>query len=121
VRTASRADAAKAALLSALVIPGAGQMYNREWIKGVFIALVFLASSVMVLIYVTLAIVGRYLALAQGDAEAAIQATQPLWQMKYPLFTLLLVAIFLYLYSIFDAYRQAQKQTANSDREEMNG
>jgi cytochrome c biogenesis protein CcdA len=105
-----QSDAVKAALLSALVIPGAGQLFNREWVKAIFIMVVFLASSLGFLIPITLAVVGYYLAMAQADGDAASRALQPMWTMQTQLITLVLVTIIIYVYSVIDAYRQCQRR-----------
>ena len=105
-----QSDALKAALLSALVIPGAGQLFNREWVKSIFIMVVFLASSLGFLIPITLAVVGYYLAMAQADGDAASRALQPMWTMQTQLITLVLVTIIIYVYSVIDAYRQCQRR-----------
>ncbi|MBK6880757.1 MAG: hypothetical protein IPO76_04450 [Elusimicrobia bacterium] len=43
-------------LLSALVLPGAGQMFNREKIKGVALMVLFLALSVALCVLVVFAV-----------------------------------------------------------------
>lgn len=105
----NRSEAAKAALLSAFVIPGAGQIYNGQWFKGIFLAIVFLIASVAFLIPVTVAVVGYYLAIGQGDTITAERALQSGLGMKYQLAVLFLVSLVLYLYSIVDSYRVGKK------------
>jgi len=100
-----KADAARAALLSAFVIPGAGQMYNRQWGKGVFLAILFLVASLFVLIVLTYTVVRYYLAL-QSDPEQALKELRVLAETKWQLITLTLVSVVLYIYSIVDAYKQ---------------
>ncbi len=95
----------QAALLSALVIPGAGQLYNCQWGKGIGILLVFLVASLAVLIPITLAIVGYYISLGSGNIDNAAQALKPISEEWVHLLVLLVASLGIYIYSIVDAYR----------------
>lgn len=104
-----KSDAVKAALLSAFVVPGAGQIYNRQWAKGIGLCILFLAASLGVLIPITLALVGYYLSLSAGSVEAAGNAVRPVFDHWMSLLALSAASVFLYVYSIIDAYRQPFK------------
>ena len=96
----------RAALLSALVIPGAGQLYNCQWVKGIALIVLFLVCSLAVLIPITLAVVGYYISLGAGNIDNAALALQPLIEEWIHLAVLVVASIGIYLYSIIDAYRQ---------------
>lgn len=108
-------EASKSALLSAVVIPGAGQMYNREWIKGLFISVIFTVSSLCLLIPITYAVIVYSL----GWSDPASPSFQPVFQDADPFtlikerqlsfITLLVVSIILYVYAILDAYQARMK------------
>ncbi|MGC9326790.1 MAG: hypothetical protein ACP5I1_04075 [Candidatus Hinthialibacter sp.] len=107
-----RSDAMRAAMLSAFVIPGAGQVYNGQWLKGLGILALSLLCFLALLIPVTLAIVGYYLSLSAGGVENAGQALQPLVDRWIHLVVLAAACLGIYVYSIIDAYRgRMQKQT----------
>ncbi|MEW6236658.1 MAG: hypothetical protein AB1656_14840 [Candidatus Omnitrophota bacterium] len=115
-----KGEAAKAALLSALVLPGAGQMYNRQWIKGLFLGLLFLAASLAVLIPLTLAAAGYYLALNSESLDSIEKSLQPIKDMMLSLIVLAVSSIVLYVYSIVDAYAQRmrmEKEASQNDPE----
>ncbi len=109
VDSRTRGEAWKAALLSALVLPGAGQLYNRQWLKGFLVLALFLAASLGVLIPLTLVMVNYYLNLGAGDVEAAEQSLTALNSQWPQMAALVLASIGIYVYSIVDAYRQAKK------------
>ncbi len=102
----NKGDAVKAALLSAVVVPGAGQIFNKEWLKGLLLAVLFLVASLSVLVPITLALVAYYLHIGEGNAEAAIQSLQ-IVRNSWIYFVLLIVASgVVYIYSIVDAYKK---------------
>ena len=126
VSPSARGEAWKAALLSALVIPGAGQIYNRQWWKGLFIALLFLAASLAVLIPVTLAFVqyGIHL-LDMGMTDPLSPGGIPTDYLKIlsdresTFITLILVCAVLYVYATVDAYHERLREMKRkSNREE---
>jgi hypothetical protein len=79
-------------LLWSVALPGFGQMINRKYVKGVaFLGLEFLInlqSNFNVVIQLSF----------KGQIEKAISQTNYQWLMFYPC---------LYLFSIWDAYRDA--------------
>ncbi|MFB3788858.1 MAG: DUF5683 domain-containing protein [bacterium] len=101
----SRGEAWKAALLSALVLPGAGQLYNRQWLKGFLVLALFLAASLGVLIPLTLVMVNYYLNLGAGNVEAAEQSLLSMNSQWIQMAFLVLASFGIYVYSIVDAYR----------------
>ncbi|MBN2329739.1 MAG: hypothetical protein JXR73_21540 [Candidatus Omnitrophica bacterium] len=109
--TGRRSDAMRAALLSAFVVPGAGQLYNGQWLKGFGILALTLICFLALLIPITLAIVGYYLSISAGSVENAGQALQPLVDNWIHLVVLVAACLGIYVYSIVDAYRsRMQKQ-----------
>lgn len=105
-----RSRSAQAALLSALVIPGAGQIYNGQWGKGIFIAVLFLTSSLAVLVPISLAVVGYYLCITAGNVDNAGQALQPMLDQWIHLVVLACATVGVYVYSIVDAYRNPKRE-----------
>lgn len=105
----NRTEGAKAAMLSAFVLPGVGQIYNGQWGRGLFIGLVFLVASVAFLIPLTVGVISYYLEIGKGDAEAAQQALLSIWELRYQLVLLVVVSVVLYIYSVIDAYRTGKK------------
>ncbi len=105
-----KSDAVKAALLSAFVIPGAGQFYNREWLKGIFVAILFLTASLSVLVPITIGIILYYSNLGGGDIEQASKAIRSIWEARIQLIVLAVCSIILYVYSVIDAYRKGQSR-----------
>lgn len=112
---ASRGEAVKAALLSALVLPGAGQLYNRQWMKGCLVIFLFLAASLGVLIPLTLVVVNYYMHLGAGNVEAAEQSLSVLSSQWIQLAFLVLASGVIYVYSIVDAYRQNRISKPSGD------
>lgn len=108
-------EAAKSALLSALVIPGAGQIYNGEWIKGLMIAIVFTVSSLSLLIPLSYAAIVYALGWSDPDSsyfQSAYLNADPFTLIKerqLSFITLVVVSIVLYVYAIFDAYQSRRK------------
>jgi len=104
-----KGEAFKAAMLSALVLPGAGQMYNRQWIKGLFLGLLFIVASLAVLIPLTLAAAGYYLALGSDSLDSIEKSLKPIKDMMLSLIVLAVSSVVLYVYSIVDAYAQRMR------------
>ncbi len=111
-----RSDAAKSALLSALVIPGAGQLYNRQWVKGIFIAVIFTVASLSLLIPLTYDAILYYTGISNPNSPSfnpAFQDANPfthLNERQYSIITLLVVSVVLYVYGIYDAYQTRKKK-----------
>jgi hypothetical protein len=95
-----------AALLSALVWPGAGQLYNREFKKGaLLIGLTLLVAAVVIV--ATAAEVTRQLPADIGDLDADVVRTLPAQVLAARTGTLLvssLVLLAAWGYGILDAY-----------------
>jgi len=95
-----------AALLSAFVWPGAGQLYNRDVKKGAFLIGLTLAVAVAVII-ATAAEVTRQLPADIGDLDADLVRTLPAQVLAARSGTLLvssLVLLLAWAYGIVDAY-----------------
>ena len=95
-----------AALLSAFVWPGAGQLYNREFKKGAFLIALTIAVAVAVMI-ATAAEVTRQLPADIGDLDADLVRTLPAQVLAARTGTLLVSSLLLLLawgYGIVDAY-----------------
>jgi hypothetical protein len=95
-----------AALLSAFVWPGAGQLYNREFKKGAFLIGLTLAVAVAVMI-ATAVEVTRQLPVDIGDLDADLVRTLPAQILAARSGTLLVSSLLLLLawgYGIVDAY-----------------
>ena len=95
-----------AALLSAFVWPGAGQLYNREFKKGAaLIALTLVVAAVVII--ATAAEVTRQLPADIGDLDADLVRTLPAQVLAARTGTLLLSSLLLLVawgYGILDAY-----------------
>jgi hypothetical protein len=95
-----------AALLSAFVWPGAGQLYNREFKKGAFLIGLTLAVAVAVIVATT-AEVTRQLPADIGDLDADLVRTLPAQVLAARSGTLLVSSLLLLLawaYGVVDAY-----------------
>lgn len=103
-------QATQAALLSAFVVPGAGQIYNRQYGKGLCLAVLFLAASLGCLIPVTIVVIRYYAAISSADIENLENIFEPLTGMLTSLIVLFIASIVIYVYSIIDAYRAATRQ-----------
>jgi len=95
-----------AALLSAFVWPGAGQLYNREFKKGAILIGLTLAVAVAVMI-ATAAEVTRQLPADIADLDADLVRTLPAQVLAARTGTLLASSLLLLVawgYGIVDAY-----------------
>ena len=95
-----------AALLSAFVWPGAGQLYNREFKKGAILIGLTLAVAVAVMI-ATAAEVTRQLPVDIADLDADLVRTLPAQVLAARMGTLLVSSLLLLAawgYGIVDAY-----------------
>jgi len=81
-------------ILWSIALPGFGQILNRKYVKGLlFIGLEFVVNLKS---HLNDLIIWSF----QGDTWRAIQATNDQWLMFYPC---------LYMFAIWDAYRDAAK------------
>ena len=117
--TNPQTEAWKAALLSALIIPGAGQLFNQQWIKGFFVLFIFLISSLGVLLPITIGLVRYTTASLQGSMDEANAVVATLMAYWISMLILTLVSIVLYVYSIIDSFQTRKKMSQN--RSEYNG
>jgi hypothetical protein len=95
-----------AALLSAFVWPGAGQLYNREFKKGAVLIGLTLVVAAVVLI-ATAAEVTRQLPADIGDLDADLVRTLPAQVLAARTGTLLVSSLLLLAawgYGVIDAY-----------------
>lgn len=104
------------AVLNALIFPGLGQLYNREHEKGLLFASVG-AISLIVVLYIMLPYASASVTLGSAGArdsqkEAAQQVVDGMTGGKWT-WVLLMSLIFsaLYLWGIYDAWRQAQSES----------
>ena len=111
-----------AALMSAFVWPGAGQLYNREFKKGALLIGVTLAVAVAVII-ATAAEVTRQLPADLGDLDADLVRTLPAQVLAARPGTLMASSMLLLVawgYGVIDAYfggRGRRKWTPRSEAE----
>jgi hypothetical protein len=110
--------ATKAALLNALLFPGWGQIYLRNYKKGISIIIASLAGVVSILLSVvqtTIAIL-KIAPIKKGTVtfnaviQLTINAIKTL-NLSY-LFLILLSMILLWIFSIIDAYQIGKKEMA---------
>ncbi len=101
----------KAALLSALVVPGAGQIFLKRYARGALFILPFLAGCFTfgwVIVSTSLSII-RAAPFQKGtvDAAAVLQVTRrSVEAVDFPFLTLLFILlVLLWALSVFDAYR----------------
>jgi hypothetical protein len=95
-----------AALLSAFVWPGAGQLYNREFKKGALIIGLTLAVAIVVIV-ATAAELTRQLPGDMGDLDADLVRTLPAQVLAARSGTLMASSLLLltaWVYGIVDAY-----------------
>jgi len=113
--------ATKAALLNALILPGWGQIYLRNYKKGISIIIASLAGVVSILLSVvqtTIAIL-KIAPFKKGTVtfsaviQLTINAIKAL-NLSY-LFLILLSMILLWIFSIIDAYMVGKKEMAKSN------
>lgn len=108
-------QATKAALLSALLFPGWGQMYLKAYVRGVVFMIPALAGSALLAYSVILAGFGalpsvarqKDLSFMEAVVSLMLQAFQTInYRMFFPLLALLLI---LWALSIIDAYQLGKK------------
>jgi len=113
--------ATKAALLNALILPGWGQIYLRNYKKGISIIIASLAGVVSILLSVvqtTISIL-KIAPFKKGTVtfsaviQLTINAIKAL-NLSY-LFLILLSMILLWIFSIIDAYMVGKKEMAKSN------
>jgi len=101
------------ALLSGLVIPGAGQIVNGDLKRGIFLIVVFLGS----IVWFMKVLIERLTVILPGTPEEWKQNPQILQETMQKLFvetpgvflTFELLMIMIWIYSIVDAYMSAKK------------
>lgn len=102
------------AVLNALVFPGLGQLYNREHEKGLLFATVG-AIALIVVLYIMLPYASASVALGsprESQRDAAQQVINDMSGGKWTMVLLMgLIFVGLYLWGIFDAWRQAQPES----------
>jgi hypothetical protein len=112
--------ATKAALLNALILPGWGQIYLRNYKKGILIIIASLAGVVSILlsmVQTTIAIL-KIAPFKKGTVtfnaviQLTINAIKAL-NLSY-LFLILLSMILLWIFSIIDAYMIGKKEVART-------
>jgi hypothetical protein len=106
-----KSRAAVAVLLSALVWPGAGQLYNREVVKGLAFIVVSAAAAVVLTAQVTAILVqGLSTDLSAMTLEetfalsARLRGSQALWASAA-------VLLAVWLGAVADAYRSARRRS----------
>jgi arabinogalactan oligomer/maltooligosaccharide transport system permease protein len=98
----------KASLLSAFVFPGVGQIYNKEKIKGIILILLFFSFIIINFLLILFNIID---AIKAGDISV-IQNPTPENILVKNLFWIKVLAyckLFIWAYSIIDAYKGAKK------------
>ena len=104
------------AALNALIFPGVGQLYNHEHEKGLLFATIA-AVSLIVILYILLPFASASITLGSKAAhpaqkEAAQQILDSMSGGRWTVVLLMsLLFIGLYLWGIFDAWRQAQSES----------
>ena len=113
--------ATKAALFNALLFPGWGQIYLRNYKKGILIIIATVAGVVSILLFViqtTIAIL-KIAPFKKGTVnfsaviQLAIDAIKAL-NLSY-LFLILFSMILLWIFSIIDAYISGKKEMAKAN------
>ncbi len=105
----NRSDAMKAALLSAVILPGVGQLFNRQWVKGAVVSILFLLASLSVLIPLTLVAANYFVAIGSGSVQEMQEPLDTIKKMWGSLVVLVVCSLILYVYSIIDAYKQRKQ------------
>jgi hypothetical protein len=121
LRPGTRTRAATAALLSSM-LPGLGQLYNRDWLKAglmgaTAVALAFVVKGVLarVLDIAVSAVPGSGIAAAgHGDPSLRILSAMALPSVQADIRQVLLPSVLglcaLAAWSMIDAYRRARRQ-----------
>jgi len=105
------------AVLHAFIFPGLGQIYNREHEKGLGL-LAIAAVALIILLSILLPYLGALFALSSPKAKAAqiekAQAAVEHMGLAHWLLVIFCAFVFIgvYLWGLWDAYRQAQSETA---------
>jgi hypothetical protein len=113
-------SATKAALFTALLFPGWGQIYLKKYKKGISIIIAIIAGVVSIL----LSVIQTTITILKGApfkksaitfisvVKLAIDSIKAL--DRYYLFLILLSMILLWIFSIIDAYQIGKKEMAKS-------
>ena len=110
----------KAALFNALLFPGWGQIYLKNYKKGISIIIAIIAGVISILWSVTQATISilKIAPLKKGTVtfnavmQLAIDSIKAL--NVYYLFLILLFMILLWIFSIIDAYQIGKKEMAKA-------
>ncbi|MCB4755768.1 MAG: hypothetical protein LHV69_01815 [Elusimicrobia bacterium] len=105
------------ALLSGLVFPGAGQLMNRDYLKGSFLICVTIGS----LVWMTKVVIERLILLLPGSPEQWQQnpnmlreaVTKLVYETPGMFFSFEILLILVWIYSIIDAYVAAKNRFKN--------
>lgn len=112
------------AIMSALVLPGVGQILNRELLKGLFLGGAFLVPS----IWFSKVITERLSLLLPGTPEQwaanpdiMLEALKKLVDQNTDMFlTFQLLIMIVWIYSVVDAYLVAKRRLKELPREDSN-
>lgn len=97
----------KAALLSGFVCPGVGQLYNRQWLKGIIVITLFMTAFIIGLYYVAMGLVDLYsgaTAMMEPGGNIAESDMEKSTELFKKAIIPGIVAFITYMYSIIDAY-----------------
>lgn len=111
-------QATRAALFSLLLIPGGGQIYLKRYARG----MAFLAPAVAATLVLAWMIFQVILAMLREALSGAAGTGGVLWAMKNALraidmnlaLWLLILILFLWIYSTIDAYRLGKKTESST-------
>ena len=108
--------AIKAALFSALLFPGWGQIYLKNYKKGIFIIIAIVAgiSSILWSVVQTTKNILKIAPIKKGTVTLSVVVQLAIDSIKaldrYYLFLILLSMILLWILSIIDAYTSGKKE-----------
>jgi len=93
--------------LSAIVLPGVGQLYNRQYVKGAILIALFTGISLYLFYWVLVLGVGLILFLFQHDFLSWVETSE---QDLRSFLTGLVILGVTWLISVVDAYFSANKR-----------
>lgn len=88
-------------LVSAFFMPGAGQCMQGRWVAGIFYAVTFLTTAVMMLIYIFKILTIYYGVWLETSQDSDVEKVNG---MVTPLFAWAIGTTIIYLINIFDAW-----------------
>ena len=112
--------AIKGALYNALIFPGWGQIYLKNYKKGIFIIIAIVAgiSSILWSVVQTTKNILKIAPIKKGTVTISVVVQLAIDSIKaldrYYLFLILLSMILLWILSIIDAYTSAEKKMAST-------